>query len=131
MEGWRWVRLVRGGMEVGEVSEGRGGGVSKGRVEVVSPHQTASPQGEHTNTTRTLTISVLIVSTAQYMSCRSIQGFMQRTDAEKMLLQSPNGTFLIRFSEGDPGGISVAWVNGKWAGPTSHNHTSAGATSHN
>jgi hypothetical protein len=41
----------------------------------------------------------------------SIQGFMQRTDAEKMLLQSPNGTFLIRFSEGDPGGISVAWVN--------------------
>jgi signal transducer and activator of transcription 5B len=41
----------------------------------------------------------------------SIQGFMQRTDAEKMLLQSLNGTFLIRFSEGDPGGISVAWVN--------------------
>lgn len=41
----------------------------------------------------------------------SIQGFMQRSDAEKMLLQSPNGTFLIRFSEGDPGGISVAWVN--------------------
>ena len=38
---------------------------------------------------------------------------MQRTDAEKMLLQSPNGTFLIRFSEGDPGGISVAWVNGE------------------
>ena len=44
---------------------------------------------------------------------RSIQGFMQRTDAEKMLLQRPNGTFLIRFSEGDPGGISVAWVNGE------------------
>ena len=43
----------------------------------------------------------------------SIQGFMQRTDAEKMLLQSPSGTFLIRFSEGDPGGISVAWVNGE------------------
>ena len=44
---------------------------------------------------------------------RSIQGFMQRSDAEKMLLQSPSGTFLIRFSEGDPGGISVAWVNGE------------------
>ena len=39
---------------------------------------------------------------------------MQRQDAEKMLLQSASGTFLIRFSEGDPGGISVAWVNGEW-----------------
>ena len=43
---------------------------------------------------------------------RSIQGFMQKMDAEKLLLQCSPGTFLIRFSEGDPGGISVAWVTG-------------------
>ena len=38
---------------------------------------------------------------------------MQKTDAEKMLLQCASGTFLIRFSEGEPGGISVAWVTGE------------------
>ena len=43
----------------------------------------------------------------------SIQGFMQKADAEKMLLQCASGTFLIRFSEGEPGGISVAWVTGE------------------
>ena len=42
----------------------------------------------------------------------SIQGFMQKSDAEKLLLQCSPGTFLIRFSEGDPGGVSVAWVTG-------------------
>ena len=43
----------------------------------------------------------------------SIQGFMQKADAEKMLLQCASGTFLILFSEGEPGGISVAWVTGE------------------
>ena len=43
----------------------------------------------------------------------SIQGFMQKADAEKMLLQCASGTFLIRFSEGEPGSISVAWVTGE------------------
>ena len=38
---------------------------------------------------------------------------MQKADAEKMLLQCASGTFLIRFSEGEPGGISVAWVTGE------------------
>lgn len=40
----------------------------------------------------------------------SIQGFMQKADAEKLLLPCAPGTFLIRFSEGEPGGVSVAWV---------------------
>lgn len=35
---------------------------------------------------------------------------MQKLEAEKMLLSCAPGTFLIRFSEGDPGGVSVAWV---------------------
>ena len=39
-----------------------------------------------------------------------IQGFMQKLEAEKMLLSCAPGTFLIRFSEGDPGGVSIAWV---------------------
>ena len=40
----------------------------------------------------------------------SIQGFMQKADAEKLLLSCSPGTFLIRFSEGEPGGVSVAWA---------------------
>ena len=43
----------------------------------------------------------------------SIQGFMQKADAEKMFLQCVSGTFLIRFNEGEPGDISVAWVTGE------------------
>ena len=45
---------------------------------------------------------------------RSIHGFLDKTDAQKLLMSCSSGTFLIRFSEGDPGGISVAWVAGKW-----------------
>ena len=45
-----------------------------------------------------------------HTSHRSIQGFMQKADAEKLLLSCSPGTFLIRFSEGEPGGVSVAWV---------------------
>lgn len=40
----------------------------------------------------------------------SINGFMERADAQKMLMACASGTFLIRFSEGEPGGVSVAWV---------------------
>lgn len=40
----------------------------------------------------------------------SIHGFLDKVDAQKLLMSCPGGTFLIRFSEGDPGGISVAWV---------------------
>ena len=36
---------------------------------------------------------------------------MQKLEAEKMLLSCMPGTFLIRFSEGDPGGVSVAWMS--------------------
>ena len=43
----------------------------------------------------------------------SIQGFMQKAEAERLLLACSPGTFLIRFSEGEPGGISVAWVTGE------------------
>lgn len=45
----------------------------------------------------------------------SIQGFMQKAEAERLLLACSPGTFLIRFSEGEPGGISVAWVTGELA----------------
>ncbi|XP_064396958.1 signal transducer and activator of transcription 5B-like [Halichondria panicea] len=40
----------------------------------------------------------------------SIQGFVQKVDAENMLRNCTPGTFLIRFSEGEPGGVSIAWV---------------------
>ena len=41
---------------------------------------------------------------------RSIQGFVQKADAENVLRNCTPGTFLIRFSEGEPGGVSIAWV---------------------
>lgn len=40
----------------------------------------------------------------------SIQGFVQKQDAENILRTRNPGTFLIRFSEGEPGGVSIAWV---------------------
>jgi len=45
-----------------------------------------------------------------YYTYSSIQGFVQKGDAENLLKTCAPGTFLIRFSEGDPGGVSIAWV---------------------
>lgn len=39
-----------------------------------------------------------------------IIGFMDKTESNDMLLKRPNGTFLLRFSDGTVGGITIAWV---------------------
>ncbi|XP_053409136.1 signal transducer and activator of transcription 5B-like isoform X3 [Mercenaria mercenaria] len=39
-----------------------------------------------------------------------IIGFMDKTESNDLLLSQPNGTFLLRFSDGTVGGITIAWV---------------------
>lgn len=42
--------------------------------------------------------------------CRAILGFLNKQQAQDMLLSKPNGTFLLRFSDSEIGGITIAWV---------------------
>jgi len=37
-------------------------------------------------------------------------GFVNKHDAEAMLLQKQNGCFLLRFSDSELGGITIAYV---------------------
>ncbi|XP_052803181.1 signal transducer and activator of transcription 5B-like isoform X2 [Mya arenaria] len=39
-----------------------------------------------------------------------IIGFMDKTESNDLLLSKPNGRFLLRFSDGTVGGITIAWV---------------------
>ena len=41
---------------------------------------------------------------------RLIHGFVSKTQAQEMLLNKCNGTFLLRFSDSELGGITIAWV---------------------
>ena len=41
----------------------------------------------------------------------SILGFVGRTQAEEMLAATSAGTFLLRFSDSELGGITIAWVH--------------------
>ncbi|XP_053622337.1 signal transducer and activator of transcription 5B isoform X3 [Plodia interpunctella] len=43
---------------------------------------------------------------------RLIMGFIQKKQAEDMLSKCPPGTFLLRFSDSELGGITIAWVDG-------------------
>ncbi|KAJ8307062.1 hypothetical protein KUTeg_015146 [Tegillarca granosa] len=40
----------------------------------------------------------------------SILGFVSKIQAQDMLLTKPSGTFLLRFSDSETGGITIAWV---------------------
>ena len=44
--------------------------------------------------------------------CRALHGFLTRQQTEEYLNKSPNGTFLIRFSDSEPGGVTIAWITG-------------------
>ena len=50
--------------------------------------------------------------------CRHVAGFVSKNVAHEMLRGCNSGTFLLRFSEGEVGGVSVAYVSptdgGKW-----------------
>ncbi|XP_061079469.1 signal transducer and activator of transcription 5B-like [Conger conger] len=40
----------------------------------------------------------------------AILGFVNKQQAQEMLMSKPNGTFLLRFSDSEIGGITIAWV---------------------
>lgn len=41
-------------------------------------------------------------------------GFVRKKQAEEMLSSRPCGTFLLRFSDSELGGITIAWVSGNY-----------------
>lgn len=41
---------------------------------------------------------------------RLIHGFVSKQQAQEWLMRSPSGTFLLRFSDSELGGITIAWV---------------------
>ena len=43
---------------------------------------------------------------------RLIEGFMDKLKAQNVLMQVQQGTFLVRFSDSEAGGVSVTWVSG-------------------
>ncbi|XP_033732958.1 signal transducer and activator of transcription 5B-like isoform X3 [Pecten maximus] len=40
----------------------------------------------------------------------SVIGFVSKNSAQEWLMTKPNGTFLLRFSDSETGGITIAWV---------------------
>jgi SH2 domain len=44
--------------------------------------------------------------------CSTIVGFVGRKQTEDMLKQCLRGTFLLRFSDSELGGVTIAWVGG-------------------
>lgn len=43
---------------------------------------------------------------------RFIMGFVKKKYAEELLQNRPTGTFLLRFSDSELGGVTIAWVSG-------------------
>lgn len=41
-------------------------------------------------------------------------GFIKKNDAEQMLTRYDTGTFLLRFSDSELGGLTVAWTGRKF-----------------
>ena len=48
---------------------------------------------------------------AQLWTDGLIMGFVSKNDSQHLLSHSPSGTFILRYSEGEHGGISVAWYD--------------------
>ena len=47
------------------------------------------------------------------ISFSALMGFISRQEAEDYLHKSETGTFLIRFSDSELGGVTVAWITGE------------------
>ena len=45
-------------------------------------------------------------------------GFISKQVAQDWLMKSPKGTFLLRFSDSELGGITIAWVDDDPAKPS-------------
>lgn len=44
-----------------------------------------------------------------YHPPRAILGFVNKQQAHDLLINKPDGTFLLRFSDSEIGGITIAW----------------------
>lgn len=44
--------------------------------------------------------------------CSTIVGFIGRKQTEDLLKQCLRGTFMLRFSDSELGGVTIAWVGG-------------------
>jgi signal transducer and activator of transcription 5B len=44
--------------------------------------------------------------------CSAIMGFVRKKQAEELLSACASGTFLLRFSDSELGGVTIAWVGG-------------------
>ena len=49
-----------------------------------------------------------------YPFSSTIIGFVGRKQTEDMLKQCSRGTFLLRFSDSELGGVTIAWVGGNY-----------------
>lgn len=47
-------------------------------------------------------------------------GFIRKSDAEDMLTRYATGTFLLRFSDSELGGLTVAWAGCKFYNTFKH-----------
>lgn len=52
----------------------------------------------------------ILISFFSSLFFRAILGFVNKQQAQDMLMSKPNGTFLLRFSDSEIGGITIAWV---------------------
>jgi hypothetical protein len=52
---------------------------------------------------------------------RLIHGFLSKQDAQDNLLKKPIGTFLLRFSDSELGGITIAWADNDQNRPGNEN----------
>lgn len=51
---------------------------------------------------------------------RAILGFVNKQQAHDLLINKPDGTFLLRFSDSEIGGITIAWKFDSRECPGSH-----------
>lgn len=60
-----------------------------------------------------LTLNALHVSSVVAQPYSLIMGFLDKREAHEMLLRCQPGTFIVRFTESEPGGVSIVWVKSK------------------
>ena len=56
-------------------------------------------------------IFVILINYTIRCICRRVAGFVSKNTAHDLLKDCNPGTFLLRFSEGEVGGVSVAYVS--------------------
>lgn len=61
---------------------------------------------------------------------RAILGFVNKQQAHDLLINKPDGTFLLRFSDSEIGGITIAWKFDSREFPTCPHSSPSGPVFH-